>query len=127
MDLQRILKTSRIFYRDHDLPDWRAALPKVARVADEGEIIAEATKNGFTLGFAFPPFALQMAALEQLIETTGHKRSEALPDDQQFVAPPILSDTWSKEPNGKILQRTDDLGGRADGPYLLLFSPRPVT
>jgi hypothetical protein len=38
----------------------------------------------------------------------------------------VLSDTWSKQPNGKILQRMEDLGGRMAGPYFLLFSTRPV-
>jgi hypothetical protein len=36
-----------------------------------------------------------------------------------------LSDAWSKTPNGKVLQRDDDLGLRTAGPYLFLFSPEP--
>ncbi len=127
MDLQQILKSSRIFFRDHDLRPWRAALPKTAQLDREPEVLADAARQGCTLGFAFPPFELQMASLAQLIEEMAHKRSPALPDNQQFTAAPVFSDAWSKDPNGKILQRMDDLGGRTDGPYFMLFSPKPVT
>ena len=126
MDLPQILKTSRIFYRDHHLPAWRDALPKKAQVEQEDIVLAEAAKSRFTHGFAFPPFEIQMATLDQLIEETVRKQAPGLPDDQQYTSDLILSDTWSKEPSGKILQRTDDLGARMDGPYFLLFSPRPV-
>jgi hypothetical protein len=126
MDLQQILKTSRIFYRDHQLPEWRANLPKRARVLGEEAVLGEAAKSGFKSGFAFPPFAVQMAGLEQLIEATARKQAPGLPDNQQYTSELVLSDTWSKEPNGKILQRMEDLGGRTEGPYFLLFSPRPV-
>jgi hypothetical protein len=126
MDLQQLLKSSRIFYRDHQLRSWRANLPKRARVDRMETVLTEAVKSGFTLGFAFPPFGVQMESLAQLIEETVYKQALGLADNQQHTAELVLSDTWSKEPNGKILQRRDDLGGREDGPYLLLFSPRPV-
>jgi hypothetical protein len=126
MDLQRILKTSRLFYRDHNLRLWRANLPKKARVDHEEEVLKDAAKCGFTHGFAFPPFDVQMATLDELIEETARKPAPRLPDNQQYTSEVILSDTWSKEPNGKILQRADDLAGRNDGQYFLLFSPRPV-
>lgn len=126
MDLQRILKTSRVFYRDHALREWRAALPKKALVEQEETVLAQAAKSGFTQGFAFPPFALQLATLETLIEETVRKQAPGLPDNQQYGSELVLSDTWSKEPSGKILQRTTDLAGRDQGPYFLLFSPTPV-
>jgi hypothetical protein len=126
MDLQRLLKSSRIFYRDHHLHSWRANLPKKARIDREEAVLAEAAKSGFTRGFAFPAFGVQMESLDLVIEETVHKPVLGLADNQQSTADLVLSDTWSKEPNGKILQRTDDLGGRSDGPYFLLFSPTPV-
>ena len=126
MDLQQILKTSRIFYREHQLRDWRANLPKKAHVPDEETVLGEAAKSGFTHGFAFPPFAVQMAALDQLIEETVRKQAPGLPDNQQYTADLVLSDTWSKEPNGQILQRLGDLAGRQEGAYFYLFSPKPV-
>jgi hypothetical protein len=126
MDLQRILKTSRVFYRDHGLPAWRTALPKSVTIADPEKTLADAAKCGFDQGFTFPPFALQMASIDQLIEEMARKPSPALADNQQYGTEIILSDTWSKEPNGKILQRTDDLSRRANGPYFLLFSSKPV-
>lgn len=126
MDLQLILKSSRIFYRDHQLRAWRAALPKTALVDQSELVLEQAAKSGFTYGFAFPPFGLQMDTLEALIEETVRKPALGLTDNQQYTSELVLSDEWSKEPNGKILQRTDDLVERVTGPYLLLFSPRPV-
>jgi hypothetical protein len=126
MDWQQILKTSRIFYRDHNLGSWRTALPKKAHVGDEASVLERATKSGFTHGFAFPPFAVQMATLDQLMEETARKPAPGLSDNQQYTSDLVLSDEWSKEPTGRILQRIHDLGGRADGPYFLVFSPKPV-
>jgi hypothetical protein len=126
MNLQQILKASRIFYRDHHLPAWREALPKKVELEDEAAILERCAKNGFTHGFAFPPFGLQMAMIEQLIEETVRKPATELPDNQQYTSDLVLSDTWSKKPNGKILQRTDDLSRRNEEPYLFLFSPIPV-
>jgi hypothetical protein len=126
MDLQQVLKSSRIFYRDHHLQAWRAALPKKACVDQQEKILAQVANCGFTHGFAFPPFALQMAAMDELIEETVRKQAPSLPDNQQYSSDLVLSDTWSKEANGKILQRTDDLSQRQDGPYFLLFSTKPV-
>jgi hypothetical protein len=126
MDLQQILKTSRIFYRDHNLQPWRAALPKQARIEHEREVLEHAARHGFTEGFAFPSIALQMSTLDQLIAEMVRKPAHGLPDNQQFTSQPVFSDIWSKEPNGKILQRAYDLGARTDGPYFLLFSLKPV-
>src|SRR5947209_7046148 len=109
MVLQQILKSSRVFYRDHNLASWRQALPKQACVDHEETVLGQAARCGFTHGFAFPPFAMQMAGLEQLIEETARKQAPALPDNQQYGGDIVLSDTWSKEPNGKVLQRADDL------------------
>ena len=127
MDLQQILKTSRVFYRDHGLQSWRAALPKTAHIDDPDKTLADIAKCGFDRGFAFPSFALQMATIDDLIEETARKPSPALSDSQQYGSDVVLSDTWTKEPTGKILQRTDDLSGRAEGPYFLLFQANPST
>src|SRR2546423_8908818 len=126
MDLQQVLITSRIFYRDHQLRSWRAALPKKASVPDEQGVLQQAARSGFTRAFAFPPFAVQMDTLDQLIEETVMKQAPGLPDNEQYASELVLSDTWSKEPNGKVLQRLDDLSGRTEGPYFFLFSPKPV-
>jgi hypothetical protein len=126
MDLQRVLKTSRIFYRDHNLADWRAALPKQARVDQEESILAQSAQSRFTHGFAFPPFGVQMTSMEQLIEESVRKPVEGLAENRQHTSELVLSDTWSKEANGKILQRGEDLGGREEGPYFLLFNPQPI-
>ncbi len=67
-----------------------------------------------------------METLDDLIEQTVRKPAPGLADNQQYAFELVLSDTWSKEPNGKILQRTDDLGARLAGPYYLFFSPKPV-
>jgi hypothetical protein len=126
MNLQQILKTSRIFYRDHSLGSWRAALPRTATVQNEEEVLAQAAKSGLTHGFAFPSFGLQMETLDLLIEETVRKQAPGLADNEQYSSELVLSDTWSKEPNGKVLQRTHELSGREDGSYFLLFAPRPV-
>jgi hypothetical protein len=126
LDLQSILKTSRIFYRDHHLRHWRENLPKKVSMDGEEAILEQAQRQGFTHGFAFPAFGIQMEGMESLIEETARKPAPMLPDNQQYSSEVILSDTWSHENNGKFLQRSDMLSGREHGPYLFLFSPKPV-
>src|SRR5579862_1195399 len=82
MDLQSILKTSRIFYRDHHLPSWRENLPKKAVVDEETAILEQASRYGFSHGFAFPAFHVQMDSLRALIEATVLKPAPMLPDNQ---------------------------------------------
>ncbi len=122
IDLAAILDLSQRFYRGHNLVDWAAALP--ARAEADPAPLTHADKIGFTLGFAFPAFDVQMHTLDRLIEETACKPA-ALPDNQQYSAP-FLADTWTKTPNGKVLQQTEDVGARSWGPYVLLMSPRPV-
>jgi hypothetical protein len=122
-EFQPILDSSRRFYRQHHLGDWSDALPGDAAAADPRDP-AIAAKHDFTQAFAFPPFALQMETLERLIDEMARKPAP-VPDNQQYVEP-FLADTWTKTPNGKVLQRTGDLGAREWGAYLLLFAPRPL-
>lgn len=125
MDFQQILKTSRLFYRDHNLDDWRHALPKKARVDRPEEVERAAERAGLTLGFAFPPCAVQLAELPQVIFETATKPASGLPDNQQYHGEPFLADSWTKTANGKVLQRDHDLSGRDEGSYLLLFAAAP--
>jgi hypothetical protein len=125
-DLAERVKASRRFYRDHDLPDWARAVPKAAAVAPcYDSALAQADKAGFTLAFAFPPFGLQLAQLDRLIDVTARRPAAELPDSEQYSGDVFLSDEWSKTANGKVLQRADDLGQRTDGPYLYVFAPSP--
>lgn len=120
--LDQIIAASLRFYRQHNLVDWAAALP--AAPADDPTAHADAAKHGFTLAFAFPPFALQMETLGRLIDETARKPAP-VPDNQQY-GDPFLADTWTKTPNGRVLQRTEDLGARPWGPYVLWFAPWPL-
>lgn len=124
MDLQEVLKRSRKFYREHQLADWREALPKSVAELDRA-IAADAERAGFGRAFAFPPFAVQMAEFDRLVEATARQPAPGLPDNHQYREP-FLADSWTKTPNGKILQRPDNLGVRTEGPYLLLFSTSPL-
>jgi hypothetical protein len=125
-DLADCVKTSRRFYRDHDLLDWARAIPKAADAAlSHDSAVAPAEKAGFTRAFAFPPFVMQMEQFGRLIEATARRPTAQLSDNEQYSGQVSLSDAWSKTPNGKVLQRDDDLGPRTAGPYLLLFSPNP--
>ena len=45
MNLQQIIKTSRIFYRDHHLPAWREALPKKVELEDEVATLEQCAKE----------------------------------------------------------------------------------
>ena len=113
-DLAGWMQASRRFYRDHNLADWERAVPPDARLSPgQDATLRQAEKAGFTRGFAFPPFDLQRAQLDRLIDETARKPAP-LPDTQQY-AEPFLSDEWSKTPNGRVLQRTDDLGPRTWG------------
>jgi hypothetical protein len=115
MDIQAIVKRSRDFYRWHGLGDWGDSLPESGQPIDEPE---------FERAFAFPAFDVQTATLDRLIEATARQPAPAVPDNQQYREP-FLADTWSKTPNGKILQGTDNLGPRPYGPYVLVFSATP--
>src|SRR5262249_45874182 len=122
VDAQSVVVASARLYSRHNLAEWAEALPDMFVLTDAG--LATAAKHGFTAAFAFPPLELQMASFHRLIDETARKPA-AIPDNQQYREP-FLSNEWSKTPNGKVLQRTDDLGGREWGPYLLLFSPNPI-
>src|SRR5262245_33447121 len=126
-DVAELVKASRRFYRDHDLADWARAVPKSARVATNAEReVRHADRSGFTLGFAFPPFALQMEQFDRLVEACACKPAAELPDGQQYSGDIFLADSWTRTATGTVLQRSDDLGGRELGPYLLLLAPAPV-
>ncbi|MCI0637617.1 MAG: hypothetical protein L0Y72_08180 [Gemmataceae bacterium] len=92
----------------------------------DDDALAMAGKQGFSRGFAFPDFALQMATLDRLVEETARKPAPAVPDNQQYSTDPFLADTWTKTANGKVLQRNEDLAGREEVPYFLFFNPNPV-
>jgi hypothetical protein len=126
VDIAEMVKTSRRFYRGHNLADWAKAIPKTASVpAGFDSTLRQAEKARFTAAFAFPPFELQMGQLDALIDETARKPAPGLPDTQQYSGELFLADEWTKTANGKVLQRPDDLGPRTWGPYLLLFSPEP--
>jgi hypothetical protein len=126
LDLAECVKTSRRFYRDHDLVDWARAIPKSTAITlPHDSALTQAEKAGFTLGFAFPPFALQMEQFSQVVEATARRPAPQLSDGEQYSCEVVLSDLWNVAPTGNVLQRTDDLGGRTEGPYVYLFSPAP--
>ena len=122
IDVPNVLARSRRFFELHHLADWAEALPTTPKY--DSTALAQATKLSCTAAFTFPPFELQMATFDRLVDETARKPA-AIPDNQQYREP-FLSDEWSKTPNGKVLQRTGDLGGREWGPYLFLFSPNPI-
>ena len=125
MEPQNIVVASCRFYHQHNLADWADALPATASLTAHDRVaLIQAAKHGFTAAFAFPPFALQMATFDRLVDETARKPAP-VPDNQQYREP-FLADDWSRTPNGKVLQRTDDLGGREWGAYLFLFSPNPM-
>ncbi len=121
MDFQHILKTSRLFYRDHGLPSWRAALPKIANIAEPDETRAEVAKCGFDQGFAFPPFALQMVSIQQLIEETARKPSPCSWTINNTGRRSSFPTRGARSLTAKSCRRTDDLGGRAEGPISCSF------
>jgi hypothetical protein len=126
LDLAERVRESRRFYRDHALADWARAIPKAAAIpAAYDSALKQAEKAGFALGFAFPPFALQIDQMDPLVEATARRPAAQLPDSAQYSGEVFLCDEWSKTPNGKVLQRGDDLGPRTSCPYLLLFAPAP--
>lgn len=125
IDLSLTLDTCRRFYAAHNLADWADALPATLSLSDDDRsALAQAERWGFSAAFAFPPFAMQMATLDWLIDETARKPAPVA-DNQQYREP-FLADSWTKTPNGKVLQRTDDLGPRDWGPYLFVFSPNPI-
>lgn len=126
IDFRQALKASRVFYREHNLPAWRAALPVKLTPQGEEHLAQQASQAGCTHAFAFPPFDVQMRALADLIEETARKPAPRLPDNQQYTSSVVLSEGWNDDPSGKVLQRTTNLAGRERGPYFYLFSTVPV-
>jgi hypothetical protein len=121
MDPDAVVDTSCRFYSAHGLADWADALP--ARTGGAIDL-TDAARHGFSAAFAFPPFSLQMNTFERLVEQTARKPAP-IPDNQQY-RDPFLADDWTRTPNGKVVQRRDDLGGREWGAYLYVFSPDPL-
>jgi hypothetical protein len=125
-DFASIVKQSRRFYKEYGLADWAAAIPRQPFPARDVETLLEqAARSEFTEAFAFPPFAVQMATFDRLIDGCARQPATLLPDSQQYREP-FLADNWSREANGKVLQRTADLGERDAGPYVFLFTPSPL-
>ena len=126
-DFTAIVKASRRFYKEHALVPWAAAIPRRPSPAIEVEKLLEhADRSGFTEGFAFPPFAMQMDALPRVITACARQPAPQLPDNQQYREP-FLADNWSRESNGQVLQRRSELGARMAGPYVLLFTSNHLT
>jgi hypothetical protein len=125
-DFPAIVRASRRFYKGHDLASWAKAIPRLPNPADDVETLLDhAHQHGFSVGFAFPPFALQRQSFDRLVDACARQPSPLLPDNQQYRQP-FLADNWSRVANGAILQREHDLGDRARGPYVLLFTPNPL-
>lgn len=125
-DFPAIVRASRRFYRDRGLLDWARAVPRCPMPAGDVEpTLAQAQRAGFDEAFAFPPHDLQMATLDRLVDACARRPSARLPDNVQY-RDPFLADDWTSTPNGRVLQRADDLGVRRDGPYVLLLSTRPL-
>src|SRR5262245_46224354 len=99
MDLTEILKASRRFFREHNLDDWRRSTPKKVHLGPDAELTRElARKSGFQRGFAFPPFDLQMASFERLVDETARKPASILAENQQYAHEPVLSNSWNAAP-----------------------------
>ncbi|MEI7686032.1 MAG: hypothetical protein WCL32_13480 [Planctomycetota bacterium] len=126
-DFPALVKTSRRFYKEHDLLAWAKAIPRVPVPAgDVEELLVHADQHAFTLGFAFPAFDVQKRMFDRLVDACARQPSPLLPDNQQY-RPPFLADNWSRVANGQILQRDHDLGGRSEGPYVILFGRAPLS
>ena len=125
-DFAAMVKGSRRFYREHGLAEWADAIPRrPAPATDVETLLEQAARSGFTEGFAFPPFAVQMADFERIVDGCARQPALGLPDSAQYREP-FLADNWSREPNGRVVQRTTDLGDR-DRPYVFLFTPKFLT
>lgn len=125
-DFPAIVKASRRFYKHHNLASWAKAIPRCPAPAHDVEaILQQAEKSGFQAAFAFPPFALQQQSFDRLVDACARQPSPILPDNQQY-RPPFLADNWSRVANGQVLQRENDLGERARGAYVFLFSSTPL-
>jgi hypothetical protein len=125
LDLDGLVRECRRFYRDHDLLELAKGIPKSAMIPEESaRLLPMAEREGFTAAFVFPRFRRQMEHLDRIIEAMARRPAAGIPDNQQYREP-FIADTMAKEPNGKVLQRDNDLGPRQDGPYLYLYSPDP--
>src|SRR5471030_2917507 len=122
-DFAALVKGSRRFCREHGLAGWADAIPRrPAPTTDVEALLEQAARSGFTEGFAFPPFSTQMADFDRILDGCARQPALGLPDSSQYREP-FLADNWSREPNGRVVQRTTDLGDR-DHPYVFLFSPK---
>ena len=118
-----MVRGSRRFYRDHGLAEWADAIPRQPAPAFDVEtLLDQAVRSGFVEGIAFPPFAIQMAGFDRVVDGCARQPALGLPDSQQYREP-FLADNWSREANGRIVQRTTDLGDR-DRPYVYLFASK---
>jgi hypothetical protein len=125
-DFAALVKESRRFFREHGLAAWADAIPRhPAPAFDVETLLEQAARSGFTEGFAFPPFAVQMADLDRVVDGCARQPALGLPDSQQYREP-FLSDNWSREATGRVMQRMADLGDR-DRPYVFLCTLQPLS
>jgi len=126
-DFPALIRKSRRFYKDHNLNAWAKAIPRAPVPArDVEELLEHANQHGFSGGFAFPSFQMQMQSFDQLVDACARQPSPLLPDNQQYRTP-FLADNWSRVATGTVLQRDHDLGERTTGSYVLLFTTAPLT
>ena len=110
-ELATILDTSRRFYRQHNLADWAEAVRDVPVSTDDLAEISRAGKQGFTAGFVFPPFDLQIPTLDRLIDETARTPSAMWPQDITTRSTPWRRSQSSMKPmNGRSTRGTTGLG-----------------
>lgn len=125
IDLDELVRTSRRFFRERNLLELAKGIPRSAVVREDAQaMLPMAERAGFVAAFVFPRFRRQMEHLDRIVDEMARKAAASVPDNQQYREP-FIADGPMKEPNGKVLQRTEDLGPRSEGPYLYLFDPDP--
>src|SRR5262249_43056466 len=111
-DFAAMVRGGRRFFREHGLAAGADAIPRRPVPAfDVESLLEQAARSGFVEGFAFPPFAVQMTDLDRVIDGCARQPALGLPDSQQYREP-FLADNWSREANGRVVQRAVDLGDR---------------
>ncbi len=116
-NIRETRESSEQFYKEHNLADFAASLPKDIKFSPESQArIREALKMGFDRAMIVPDVALQTGAIERLANETATKPQTGLSDQEQYTPPYFASGTKTarvdNRPRGKA--------------YLLLYSSGPI-
>lgn len=117
LDVREIFNSADKFYKEHNLQEFAASLPKDIKFSRDGEArIREALKMGFDKAMILPAVDVQIRSLDPLIEELATKTAKgSVPEPDQYTAPYVDSTA-----------KASQVRNRPSKGYMLLYQSKPV-